>query len=147
MEENDKQGSEDGIALIALSKDDLRKLLKPRIGFERIAEQLIELFRDNPDWLAQGGVDLAQLEADIEAYTTLMMEERNAKVRARLVLSTRAYHGSRAYATTLRLYERAVVASHASPKMENEIANIVTFMKCARKAAKKPPEPTPTKPP
>lgn len=140
MSTRKKKGSE--TKLVSLPPEEVRKLSKPREGFDVFASRLIALFRANKEALPANGLDLDGLEEHVRAYQALAEPVYEAEKQAERLRTTRLVHASNAWDTILDMYARAVAAGRGNTDIQAGIADFVAFMRHAAK--KKPKAPTPS---
>jgi hypothetical protein len=132
------------VELIDLSPEEVRRLPKPREGFDAYAETLIDLYENNVEELSIKGYDASQTRDSLAALQSLKTMESAAKRQLALVQETRLYHMAIVWTAMLDIYARAQSAGRNNPTMKRAIAEFEQFMK-NRSPKKKPPTgPPPT---
>jgi hypothetical protein len=80
--------------LLDLTHEEVRGLLRPRVGFEAFTKPLIELYQDKREELQIKSFDPDALLAEVDTYESLLAMEAEAKARLALIQKTRLFHAS-----------------------------------------------------
>jgi hypothetical protein len=130
-------------ALVDLSPDEVRRLVRPHRGFELFVQPIVALYRANIDALRIKGYDPQTTLDEYAAYQALLAEEQAAQLHLELVQKTRLLYASNAWGAVLRIYARAELAAKLDSVIERGIARFRAFMKKApQKKAAEPTAPT-----
>jgi hypothetical protein len=124
---------------------DMRRLAKPRVGFEAYASQLVELARTRPA-LQPAGFDADETLAEVRAFEAAQQVVADAQKALTLALEHRAQSASNVWRTELRIYRHAQAEAVDDTDVEFGIAGFAAFLRPGhRKAA--PVVTTPATPP
>jgi hypothetical protein len=115
--------------LVHLSAADMRRLPKPRNGFEPFAESLIALVKKQPDTLRIKGFDADAVLAELREYQALEAVVTSAKQQLAMAQETRLLHGSNVWRAILRIYRHAQLVALVDPGIAFAIAAFEAFMK------------------
>ena len=126
--------------LVYLSPKEVRRLPKPRAGFEKYARQLVALATEHSDVLRIKGFDAEATLAELRACTEMNSVVRDARLQLAMALETRLMHAANAWRTTLRIYQHARVAAPDDVRIESGIASFAKFMKTGRRKKRKAPK-------
>jgi len=133
-------------SLVHLAAADLKRLPRPRGGFEAFAESLVTLAQKKAGTWRIPGFDAEATLAELAAYRELEPVVSAAQQQLAMAQETRLLHGSNAWRTTLRLYHFAQAAAPDDPDIQFAIAAFEAFMKRRPKRSKKPTTPPATPP-
>jgi len=132
-------------SLVSLTLEQLRRLPKPRAGFEQLAVGLLELYKKNLDKLEMSGVDVdaaAETLAELESLQAMHVE---AQKQLALIEDTILYRSSSVWTVVLEIYARAIRVAHTDGAIARAIAPFAQFMKIGprKKVTTTPPSTTP----
>jgi hypothetical protein len=131
-------------ALVDLTPDEIKKLVKPRPGFENFLSALLSLYRSEPE-LQIKGLNLALIEAAFSSFVALQPLEASASKHLEMVQETRLLHSSNAWSGMLKIYNRAQSVAKTNQAVARGIADFAKFMKTGP-YKKKSPAPAPAAP-
>jgi hypothetical protein len=126
-------------ALVYLTPEEVRRLPKPRAGFEQFVARLVALVNARPDAIRIKGFDAEATLAELRAYMELHAVVNDARLRLAKALDTRLLHGSNVWRTTLRIYRHALAAAQDDVNIEFAIAEFEAFMKIGSRKGRKAP--------
>ncbi len=112
-----------------LSAAQIRRMAKPRSGFEGPAQQLLAVLLEQPDLIVPKGFDIAATLAKIAQYQTMTPMVRNKKLDYESAADTRLQLGSEIWLLVLAGYQHAKAAARTSPVIAAAIAPFESFMK------------------
>jgi hypothetical protein len=144
MSTNSSKTKQDGIELLSLPADDLRRMPRPHGGFEKFVGPLSALVRANPGSIAQAGFDLDELKAHVDAAAALDAPVAQAEEQLTLLADTRFYHASMAWSQTLLMYDRAKSAARSDPAIARALEAFEAFLKHRKKRLVTPTPATPS---
>ena len=133
MSTNGSKTKQDGIELVVLRREDIKRMLKPHGGFEEFVDPLAALAREYPDLISQDGIDLEELKTSIATADALDAPCAQAEQQLRLLADTRFYHQSNAWSVTLLLYDRAKSAARTNPSIARALEAFEAFLKHKKK--------------
>jgi len=136
-------------SLVHVSAAEVKRLPRPRGGFETYAETLIALVQKKSGTWRIPGFDAEATLAELAAYRELEPVVSAAQQQLAMAQETRLLHGSNAWRVTLRLYQYAQAAAPDDPDIQFAIAAFEAFMKNGRRKKKvltTPPATPPTTP-
>lgn len=128
-------------SLVHLSKSDVKRMLKPRAGFEAYVAQLVELATAQPA-LQSKSFDAKAILDELRAYQTMQGVVAEAKKQLALARETRLQHASNVWRAMLRIYEHAQAEAKDDADVQYAIAGFEAFMKNGRKPHVSPPATT-----
>jgi len=122
--------------LVRLSRKTMRRMAKPKAGFDVFATQLIELARRTPSLQPRSFDADAALE-ELRAYYALWGVVTKAKQQYAMALQTRFQHGSALWKTMLDIYAHAQIEAKYDLDVKYAIAEFVAFMKPKKRRARR----------
>ncbi len=130
--------------LVDLTPEEIKKLVKPRPGFENFVGALLSLCRSESE-LQIKGLSPSAIEAAHSAYLALQPLEASASKHLEMVQETRLLHSSNAWSGLLKIYNRAQSVAKTNPAVARGVADFAKFMKIGprKKKAPAPPPPAP----
>jgi hypothetical protein len=117
---------------VRLSGTQIRRLPKPRSGFELPAQQLIALVAERPDVLVVKGFDFSSTPAKLAQYAAMTKVVRDKKLDFQMAADAQLLLGSDLWLTLLVAYQHAKAAARTDPEVAAAIAPFAAFMKKRR---------------
>jgi predicted RNA-binding Zn ribbon-like protein len=133
MSTNGSKTKQDGIALVELRREDIRRMVKPHGGFEKFTDPLVALVRQFPELISRDGIDLEALKTSLATAEALEAPCAQAEQQLRLLADTRFFHQSSAWSVTLLIYDRAKSAARTSPSIARALEAFEAFLKHKKK--------------
>jgi hypothetical protein len=123
------------VALVHLSSAEMRRLPKPRTGFEPFAQRLAALVDDNASVLQIAGVDTSAMLAELAEYEAAHSAALSASNQLKLAQQTEFLHASNVWTQMLRIYRYAKALGVDDQDILNALADFEAFMKKHKKKA------------
>ena len=142
MSTNSSKTKHNGIELLVLRREDLRRMVKPHGGYEEFVEPLSELVRQFPEAVGQEGIDLDALKTSVNTTQALKAPCAQAAQRLELLENTRFYHASLGWSQTLLIYDRLRSAARTNASIARALEAFENFLKHKKKLV----TPTPATP-
>jgi hypothetical protein len=117
------------VKLVGLTRDQVRRLPKVHIGFEKFVEPLAEIAEAYADEMGRGGIDVAAMRVALATYQDLAAVQRELEGRLALVIHTRQLNKAKAWSQELVIYNKARVAGQTNMALAQEIEEFAKFMK------------------
>lgn len=114
--------------LVDLTPDEIKRLPKPRDGFEDYVTSILSLYAAQPE-LYVSTLSASEVEGRFRAFQTLKPLEASAAKHLEMVQETRLLHGSKTWSAMLEIYAKAKVAARTNPEIARGIADFAAFMK------------------
>ncbi|MFO0559756.1 MAG: hypothetical protein U0269_17185 [Polyangiales bacterium] len=122
-----KKGSE-GPALVDLTAEEVRALVKPRVGFEEHVESLLGVRAKFSKELASANVDATKVRANVAAMAKLDESIVAMKKQLEMLEETRLLLASHAWTDLLAIYGVAQVVAKTDAKVAKAIEPFAKFM-------------------
>ena len=114
---------------VHLSAAQIRRLAKPRSGFEGPAQQLLAVLMEQPDDIVPKGFDVATTVANIAEYQAMTPTVRNKKLDYESAADIQLQLGSDIWQVILVGYQHAKAAARTNPAIAAAIAPFEAFMR------------------
>jgi hypothetical protein len=133
MSTNSSKTKHDGIELLVLRREDLRRMVKPHGGYEEFVDPLSDLMREFPDAVGLEGIDLNALKTSVATAQALKAPCAQAAQQLELLENTRFYHASLGWSQLLLMYDRLKSAARTNASIARALEAFELFLKHKKK--------------
>ena len=130
------------VALVHLSTAEMRRMPKPRTGFEPFAQRLADLVDGNATVSQAAGVDESSMMGELAEYEAAHSAALSLRNQLKLAEQTEFLHASNVWMFELRIYRVAKTLGVDDQDIQNALADFEAFMRTHKKKAAKPKAPT-----
>jgi hypothetical protein len=133
MSTSSSKTKQNGIELLVLRREDMRRLPRPHGGYEKFVDPLSDLVREYPELISRDGIDLDGLKTSVETAQALEAPCARAAQQLELLENTRFYHASNGWSQVLLMYDRAKSAARTNPAIARALEAFEVFLKHKKK--------------
>jgi hypothetical protein len=119
--------------LVDLSPEEVRRLPKPRDGFEQHVEAVMALYEGHGAALAIPGVRADGVRAQLVRLAALRQQEKTAREQLQMVAGTRLFVASTLWTTLLEVYARARAVGRTNEAVRRSVEDFARFLKKPRR--------------
>lgn len=115
--------------LVDLTPEEAAALQRPRLGFEKFVDSLVQVYADHVDEMGIKGLDLDELRGRFAAWTALGPVETSAAKHLEMVQETRVLNAAHVWKMLMEIYVKAQTVSRTNTDVRRAIADFQAFMK------------------
>ncbi len=124
------------VALVHLSTAEMRRMPKPRTGFEPFAQRLADLVDGNATVSQAAGVDVSAMLEELAEYEAAHSAALSLRNQLKLAEQTEFLHASNVWSLELRIYRVAKALGVDDQDILNALADFEEFMRRKKRTTK-----------